>query len=227
MLASTPMTADWILVRSEARHETLAAQCIRRYCELDYYIPKFWNRSACAVQLLFPSLIFVQVFDGRFHFLRSIPWVRSIMMHGEGPARATSAVEALKQRENKNGLVTIPYFRFRFAAPVRVTAGPFIGQLGYFHHLKGYDRALVLLEALGMVNLHINTIEAANTSLRRQHEGKVEFVKTFSAREHRRQMQRMKMHRQRKRNMRRKQLDYQRSAHEVRLERQNGNGNGS
>ena len=218
--STTSNVADWILVRSEARHEKLAADCIQRYCDLEYYLPRFWNRSARAVQLLFPSLVFVQLQDGRFHYLRQIPWVRSILRQGELPVRATPAVEALKQRE-KNGLVVIPYFRYRFAQPVRITAGPLIGQLGRFHHLRGYDRALVLLEALGMVDVHVNTIEAANINLRRQHEtGHMQLVKSFSAREYRRemrrQMQRRKTHRMRKRNLARKQH-----------ERENGNGNGA
>src|SRR5215475_5432955 len=92
---------------------------------------------------------FVAFRDGRWWDVRWCVGVAAVIMSGSEPARLSDRiVDEIRGRE-RGGLVGLPRDKFRTGETVRVTHGPFSGQLGLYQGQRPHERVLVLLALLG------------------------------------------------------------------------------
>ena len=110
------------------------------------------GRKVAAARWLFPRYIFVWVVD-QWHELFSTIGISKVLMTGERPAHLPERwITDMKSKE-RNGLITLPKHRFDIGQRVVVFSGPFAGQRGMYYGQGSRQREIVLLEALGRVEL--------------------------------------------------------------------------
>ena len=111
------------------------------------------NRKVQCSRWLFPRYVFVWIID-RWHELFSTIGISRVLMTGEQIAQVPAKwVEQIRAREY-NGLITLPKpKRFRHGQRVTVTGGILQGQRGLYQGMTTGEREIVLLEALGRVEL--------------------------------------------------------------------------
>jgi transcriptional antiterminator RfaH len=103
--------------------------------------------------VLFPCYLFV-AFDRqsqRWRCISSTVGVNRILCNGDEPAVVADAViEALRQREGKNGLIELPKApAFAAGDKVRLVKGAFGDCIGLFEGMRDKERVSVLLDLLG------------------------------------------------------------------------------
>jgi transcriptional antiterminator RfaH len=101
---------------------------------------------------LFPRYLFVAVDIAaqRWRSIQSTFGVARLICNGEEPAPVPNAIlDAIKQREDDEGLVQISRERFLHGARVQITDGPFASCLGLFEGARDDERVAVLLDLLG------------------------------------------------------------------------------
>jgi transcriptional antiterminator RfaH len=112
---------------------------------------------------LFPGYAFIAI-ELQWHAARWSPGVLGLIMDGTGPARVADSIIAGIRARERGGLVELaPPSGLRPGDSVRVTAGPFAGQLGLYAGMRPRERALVLLQLLGAaqrVELRRDDVEA-------------------------------------------------------------------
>ena len=97
---------------------------------------------------LFPGYCFVAI-ELQWHAAHRAPGTNGLVMNGGGPAHVPDNVIAeLKSRE-RNGFIELSKPRGpRIGSRVKVTIGPFAGQLGLYAGMKPHQRVEVLLTLL-------------------------------------------------------------------------------
>lgn len=159
-----PEIESWIVARTKPAQERVAAVNVARQCH-EYYLPYFRNSDKRVVPL-FPSYIFVRVFNMRFSFLNSTRGIGNVVSFGEQVATiASDNIESL-MRSEKLGLVVLPSKNLKFVSNnrVRVIAGPLFDKVGLFVEYTGHERVRALFDVLGrrtMCTLNQNEIEIA------------------------------------------------------------------
>ena len=112
---------------------------------------------------LFPGYAFIAI-ELRWHRARWTAGVLGLIMGGIQPARVPDSVIAEIRARERGGLVELPKReKFCTGEAVRVTHGPFSGQLGLYQGQRPRERVLVLLAVLGgqqRVELAKDDIEA-------------------------------------------------------------------
>jgi len=144
--------AEWIVVRTKPCQEMWAAKNVRRQ-QHDYYLPQFFCKRLKRRRPLFPSYLFVRVFNRRYDFLRNTFGIAKVMACGDAPATVAPAViEALSARENQNGVIQLPeevhddvLAKLKPGDSVRVTEGPFIGFKALYQGMTAHNRVKILL----------------------------------------------------------------------------------
>ena len=129
------------------------------------YVPMIASeRRRGAIEPLFPSYAFIVV-QTQWSPARYCPGVLRLISNGADGQPATigdGVVDAIRRRERK-GLVELPPPpRLRPGCRVRVTSGLFSGRMGVvaLHRgLNGRERIVVLLAALGRVELARGAVE--------------------------------------------------------------------
>ena len=162
---------QWIVVRTQPRRDRWAAENVERQ-GCGYYLPVYESqtgsgklRRSRAVPL-FPSYLFVKIFE-QWRFLQGTFGISHVIMGSGGqPAGVLERhIDAMLRHEDKEGYVRLPK-RQRFAVneKVRVTAGPFVSQVGLWQGQTPAQREKVLIEILGgkiSVLIDSNSLEAA------------------------------------------------------------------
>ena len=98
---------------------------------------------------MFPGYCFIAV-ELQWHVARWTAGVSTLIMNGAGPAHVSDSVIAEIRSRERGGLVELPRREdFRTGEAVRVTQGPFAGQLGLYQGQRPHERVLVLLALLG------------------------------------------------------------------------------
>jgi transcriptional antiterminator RfaH len=120
------------------------------------------------IEPLFPSYIFVAIQDGRWWNARWCVGVLAMIMSGDQPAHVPDRVLDEIRRREVRGAVELPKAPgMKVGARVRVSGGPFQGQLGLYAGMKPHERVEVLLALLGgqqRVTLPRSSIELAPDS---------------------------------------------------------------
>jgi transcriptional antiterminator RfaH len=111
---------------------------------------------------LFPGYAFVLI-ELQWHAARWAPGVVRIVLDGMAPAHVPdSVIDEIRSRE-RGGLVELPRRELaQVGEAVRVTRGPFQGQLGIYAGMKPRERVEVLLAVLGRVTLPKGDVEVVS-----------------------------------------------------------------
>jgi transcriptional antiterminator RfaH len=148
----------WYVVQTQPHAEWKANHHLARQ-GFDTYLPRYLKKRRHARRVdtvaaaLFPRYLFVAIdmASQRWRCISSTVGVRHLVCNGEQPAVvADHVIEALRRREDENGLIRLPA-RPRFAAgeKVRLLDGVFADCIGLFEGMKDNERVSVLLDLLG------------------------------------------------------------------------------
>jgi transcriptional antiterminator RfaH len=146
--------AYWTATRLVPQQERLALHCLG-LAGFDVYLPRLREqrivrgRRVEVTPPLFPGYCFVAI-ELQWHAAHRAPGTNGLVMNGGGPAHVPDNVIAeLKSRE-RNGFIELSKPRSpRVGSRVKVTIGPFAGQLGIYAGMKPHQRVEVLLTLLG------------------------------------------------------------------------------
>ena len=146
--------AYWTAARYVLAQERLALHFLR-LAGFEVYLPRLREqrilrgRRVEVTPPLFPGYCFVAI-ELQWHAAHRAPGTNGLVMNGGGPAHVPDNVIAeLKSRE-RNGFIELTKPRSpRVGSRVKVTVGPFAGQLGIYAGMKPHQRVEVLLTLLG------------------------------------------------------------------------------
>lgn len=150
-------TKGWYLVYAKPRQEATAQTHLQRQ-GYETYLPlvrRNVKRQGCRVVRIgpmFPRYLFIHLDNQSDNWgpIRSTVGVASLVRFGQLPARVPSGmVTMLRQREDDQGILTLPMEEYQTGARVRITDGSFAGYEGVFLAKTGRDRVVLLLEILG------------------------------------------------------------------------------
>jgi transcriptional antiterminator RfaH len=164
----------WYVVHSQPNAELRAAEHLERQ-GFSCYVPSYLKQRRHARRIetvkapFFPRYLFVclDVTRQRWRAVNSTVGVSRIVGRGLMPTPVMpGVVEALKQRENKDGLLELasPVTRLRQGDRVRIVDGAFEACQGLFEALTDNQRVAILLDLLGRkvrVLLDAGAVEAA------------------------------------------------------------------
>jgi transcriptional antiterminator RfaH len=143
----------WAVARLEPQRERVA-QHFLGLAGYETYLPRLRERrrrNGRLVEtrpLLFPGYGFVLVVGGWWRARWSIG-VASLIMDGAEPAHISDRIIAEIRSREPGGLVELAQPRLRPGDRVRVTQGPFAGQLGLYAGMRPRERIAILLTLLG------------------------------------------------------------------------------
>lgn len=147
----------WAVVQSQPACERRAIEHIERQ-GFTIYAPRekitriTRGRKVHTARWLFPRYLFVWIED-QWQRLFSTIGVTTVLMNGEQPSRLPEHwVSDLRARE-RNGLIELRKSRFTKGQNVQVTGGLFVGKHGIYQGMTSRQREVILLEALGTVEL--------------------------------------------------------------------------
>ena len=147
----------WYVAHTQSRAEMKAAQHLRNQA-FTVYMPRYVKRRSHARRIefvaapLFPRYIFVSMdlHDAPWRCIRSTVGVCDLVCHGDQPALVPEEViEALRQRENKDGMVALPARNFVKGDRVHIVDGALCGLSGIFECATDEERVVILMDLLG------------------------------------------------------------------------------
>jgi transcriptional antiterminator RfaH len=146
--------AYWTAARYVPAQERLALHFLR-LAGFEVYLPRLRGqrivrgRRVEVTPALFPGYCFVMI-ELQWHAAHRAPGTLGLVMNGGGPAHVPDSVIAELRSRERNGLIELTKPRGpRVGARVKVTVGPFAGQLGIYAGMKPHQRVEVLLTLLG------------------------------------------------------------------------------
>ncbi len=147
----------WYLIYSKPRAEELAATHLSRQ-EYVHYLPLITatrthkGRLLNRIEPMFPRYLFISLDTKNDNWapIRSTIGVSSLVKFGNQPAVVpTELVEALRSRENADGMLSLPARNFDKGDHVRIFDGPFKDYEGIFLARNSNERVIILLDILG------------------------------------------------------------------------------
>jgi transcriptional antiterminator RfaH len=146
--------AYWTAARYMLAQERLALHFLR-LAGFEVYLPRLRaqrilrGRRVEVTPPLFPGYCFVAI-ELQWHAAHRAPGTLGLVMNGGGPAHVPDSVIAELRSRERNGLIELTKRRGpRVGSRVKVTVGPFAGQLGIYAGMKPHQRVEVLLTLLG------------------------------------------------------------------------------
>lgn len=154
----------WVVARTKPQRENYAKENVIRQ-GFEPYLPIAVEATTQREGPLFPGYLFVYA-TASWVWLRSTFGVLDVVLGSRGlPARVGDGViQALRARENSQGLVQLMSFRFRPQQKVNFVAGRFAGFSGLYQDTPAPKRVRVLMDILGAmtpVEVSDRSIEAA------------------------------------------------------------------
>jgi transcriptional antiterminator RfaH len=151
-------SARWYVVQTQINGEAKAVQNLQRQ-GFGIYLPRYLRRRRHARKIdfiakpLFPRYMFVAIdmATQRWRSIQSTFGVSCLVSIGDSPAAVPEGVVlALKEREDSKGFIKMNVRpAFLPGDKVRVLAGAFMDNAGFFNGLADHDRVSVLLDMLG------------------------------------------------------------------------------
>ncbi|MEP6667772.1 MAG: transcription termination/antitermination NusG family protein [Chthoniobacter sp.] len=176
MRSESPITVEsssleerWYCLRSQPKHEHIAAAHLRQYEEIEVFCPRVKIQRSTRrglvwfTEALFPNYLFARFAMTRWHArVRSCQGVSGIVRFGDDvPAIPDRALDDLRAYMQDSELKTVS-FSIVEGDDVEIVEGPFRGQTGVVKHLlPARERVKILLEVLGgatEVNLPLTAI---------------------------------------------------------------------
>jgi transcriptional antiterminator RfaH len=154
----------WAVAQLQPSREALALH----FLEVEGFQPYYphirerrarYGRKVEARPPLFPGYAFILI-QLQWSRARWSPGVARLLMDGLVPARCPDRVVDEIRRREVRGAIELPKPGLQRGDRVRITAGPFQGQLGLYEGMGPRERILVLLSVLGRVELPARDVEA-------------------------------------------------------------------
>jgi transcriptional antiterminator RfaH len=152
-----PESSCWFCLRSQPKHEHIAAAHLRQFNEIAVFLPRVRFKratrrgAAWTTEALFPGYFFAQ-FDWRssLRLVQHARGVRGVVHFGERwPAIPDGVIEELRQAVGENELRTIPS-EFAPGDAVQIAEGTLCGLCAVVSRVMlGRERVAVLMEFLG------------------------------------------------------------------------------
>ena len=144
----------WYLVHSKPRREraalaNLERQGYRAYLPLMRSRRRIAGRYQSRVEAMFPRYLFLDLDDTVDDWgpIRSTVGVSQLVRFGPRAARVPDAlVQALKAREDEDGVQVLPRRGLKAGERVRIVEGPMAGYEAVYQARSGQARVIVLLE---------------------------------------------------------------------------------
>jgi len=164
---------SWYLVHTKPKQEVAAEENLTRqnYC---IYLPMLMSRrrrngkTMRTIEALFPRYLFIHLDDSTDDWapIRSTIGVSELVRFGMVPAKVSEdLVDAIKKRENDEGIHELQPGDFEAGQQVRIAEGPFEGYDAVFKAKSGQERAVILLkiaENMVKIQIDINKIESSS-----------------------------------------------------------------
>lgn len=162
----------WYVAQTQPNAESKAMLHLERQ-GFATYLPRYLKRRRHARRTeivpapLFPRYLFVaiDVTTQRWRSIHSTVGVTRLVCRGDEPvAAASGVVEALRRREDGDGLIRLEPKLFAAGDKVRVLEGAFADCLGLYQGINDAQRVAILLDLLGRkvrVILKNDWVEAA------------------------------------------------------------------
>ena len=156
-LAALSNTPFWFCLRTQPKHEHLAATALRRQLQIPCFSPRLRFRKATRrgavwfVEAMFPGYLFAQfVYPLQHRRVQHSSGIHGIVHFGDFVATLDSGtVEALQQKTGEEEILTIDP-EIQVGQSVRIAEGPFQGLEALVTRLlPARERVRVLLEFLG------------------------------------------------------------------------------
>jgi transcriptional antiterminator RfaH len=149
--------AFWFCLRTQPKHEHIAAAVLRRQLEIPCFSPRLRFRKATRrgavwfVEAMFPGYVFAEFIYPLMHRrVEHAAGVQGILHFGNDVAIVDlETIAALRERAGEEEIVTIDP-EIEVGQPVKITEGPFQGlEAVVTRVLPAKERVKVLLEFLG------------------------------------------------------------------------------
>jgi transcriptional antiterminator RfaH len=137
----------WAVAQVESQREQTAANFLGQG-GFDTYLPQL-RVGKRRMTPLFPGYLFVQIVERWYPARWSVGVVR-LLMAGDHPAKVPDRIlSAIRQREDREGLIRLPKSGLQLGQKVRVIHGPFTGHCALFAGQASHERVAILLAMLG------------------------------------------------------------------------------
>lgn len=111
------------------------------------------GRKRPFVFYLFPRYVFVWI-EQQWHSINGTFGISQVLTNERGvPSRLPSQWVDTMRAQEKDGVIVLPQERYRIGQPVQITGGLFTGLVGLYQGMSSRQREIVLLSALGKVEL--------------------------------------------------------------------------
>jgi len=149
--------AYWFCLRTQPKHEHIAAAVLRRQLEIPCFSPRLRFRKATRrgavwfVESMFPGYVFAEFIYPLMHRrVEHTSGVQGVLHFGDNLAIVDiETISALRERAGEEEIVTIDP-EIEVGQPVKITEGPFQGlEAVVTRVLPARERVKVLLEFLG------------------------------------------------------------------------------
>lgn len=160
-----PSHRSWYLIHSKPNQESVAKEQLERqgyetYLPLAPTLRKNRGKSIRIIAPMFPRYLFIHLSNQTDDWrpIRSTIGVSNLVKFGMQPARVPDElVQAIINREDDEGIISIPKKSYESGETVRISTGPFEGYEAVFSSAEPKDRVIVLLKiAESHVKININ-----------------------------------------------------------------------
>lgn len=156
----------WSVVQAQPSSEHRAIRHLERqgftcYAPREKVVRIVRGRKVHEARWLFPRYVFVWI-EHQWHAILSTFGVSNMIMNGEHPAFLPKGwVNAMREQEHSDGLIHLKKSRFKRGQGVQVVGGLLDGQRGIYQGQTSRQREIVLLDALGRVELAPGLLQTA------------------------------------------------------------------
>lgn len=149
--------ADWFIVRTQSRAEERAAWHLNNQ-GFNAYLPRYSKqirharKSKTVLRPLFPSYVFVYIDteNQRWRAINGTVGVIELVQFGDGPKPIRAEiVEAIRARENSDGVVSLAPPSLKKGDSVRVREGAFADCVALLEEVSDQKRVFLLLDLMG------------------------------------------------------------------------------
>ena len=164
----------WYLVYAKPRQEHIAKENLERqgyatYLPLMRVPRRRLSRRTIRVEPMFPRYLFIlldKITDNWAPIRSTVGVSNLVRFGGEAAPVPGDLIDALRARENNEGVQDFPLHSYTRGQKVRIEEGPFMGYEGIFLAKTSDERVLVLLDLIGKqarARVHLDSLGPADT----------------------------------------------------------------
>lgn len=148
---------SWYLIHTKPKQESIAKENLERqdypvYLPMAFIKRKRRGKSARVIEAMFPRYLFINLSNETDDWgpIRSTIGVSSLIRFGIEPAKIShTLIDALRARENSEGIHELPVKDYERGQEVVISEGPFAGYEALFSSHESKERVSLLLKIAG------------------------------------------------------------------------------